>query len=448
MTARGDIAALPPRQDGRASLRRPRVVTVVNSKGGVGKTTLANNLAVYAQTVDSSLPVLVMGLDDSPGPDDMFALDRTSPKETIHTALRRGTFDSAIRRGRYGVYYVPSSPQITESMPQLVDPFLLKRALRRTGFPGVVIIDTKSDSGILTQNAIAASDLSVVPVADLNSLFTAKKVFDLLDEWGRPRTRARVVLSMLDLRIKYQAELCGDVLGLLVASARRLDLPLFQSFIARSPRVQALATNPEGRTFSILNEENRTTVHHQMGELAEELLDALESLSRTKPDELSADASSTSPETCEEPLVWLRPRTPEAALAVRQNGQEAVCIRHFPFFIGRDDPGVLNDLAIPDLRPWQVSRRHAHVIRRDGRIGVMDLGSALGTWVDGHQIGGPTADPGPVFFGPRDGVLILGKRQSPFAFDVAVSKTAVAPPLRETPVAPPVRAATLAALVS
>ena len=48
---------------------------VVNSKGGVGKTTLANNLAVYARTVDSSLPVLVLGLDDSPGPDDMFALD-------------------------------------------------------------------------------------------------------------------------------------------------------------------------------------------------------------------------------------------------------------------------------------------------------------------------------------------------------------------------------------
>jgi cellulose biosynthesis protein BcsQ len=448
MTAPGKIAAQFLTGQSPTSRPGPRVVTVVNSKGGVGKTTLANNLAVYARTVDSSLPVLVMGLDDSTGPDDMFALDGASPKETIFTALRRGSFDSAIRRGRYGVHYIPSSPLITEPMHQVAGPSVLKTALRRTAFPGVVIIDTKSDFGSLTQNAIAASDLSVVPVADLASLLTAKRVFDLLDEWGRSRTRARVVLSMLDLRIKYQAELCSDVLGLLVACARRLDFPLFQNFIARSPRVQALATNPEGRTFSILNEANRTNVHHQMGELAEELLEVLETRHSTKPDELRADASSTSPEAREEPLVWLRPRTSQAAFAMQPDGDNALVVRHLPFFIGRNDPGVLNDLAIEDLRPWQVSRRHAHLIRRDGRIGVMDLGSTLGTWVDGHQLGGPTADPGPVFFGANGGVLTLGKRQSPYVFDVAVSKTGVPPPMRETAVAQPMRATALAALVS
>jgi len=443
--APGGISVQLPVSDSYASLPRTRVVAVVNSKGGVGKTTLANNLAVYARTVASSLPVLVIGLDDSPGVDEMFALDTASPEETTYAALRRGSFDSAIRLGRYGVHYVPSSPRVAVPMGQSLDSFVLKRALRRTSFPGVVIIDTKSDLEILTQNAVAASDLTVVPVADMASLFAASKVFDLLQKWGLPRTRARVVLSMLDLRIKYKAELCSDVLGLLVACARQLEFPLFQSFIARSPRVQALATNPEGRTFSILNEATRTNAHRQMGELAEELFEALASLRSNRPDDLAAEAP---PEASAQPRLWLSPRTPDAAFALQKQGQMSTCVGQFPFFVGRDDPSVLNDLAIPDQRPWQISRRHAHFIRREGRIGVVDLGSRQGTWVNGHRLGGLTADPGPVFFGAKGGVLILGTRQSPYVFDVTVSKTAAEPPVIERSVRSIARAAAIAALVS
>jgi cellulose biosynthesis protein BcsQ len=425
-----------------------RIVSVVNGKGGVGKTTLVNNLAVYAQTIDASLPVLVVGLDDQAGPDSMFACDAAPQDETAYTALQRGTFESAIQVGRYGVHYVPSSPQIGALARQAVDPCLLQRTLRRTAFPGLVLIDTASDLGALTRSAIVASDLCLVPVADSASLDASQQVFDLLDDLRRPRNRARLVLSMLDLRIRYPGNLCADVLGLLVANARRLDRPLFQSFITRSPRVQALATNPEGRTFSILNEASRTNVHLQMGELAEELLEALESLRSNRSEGHAPDSPTAPREAREGPHVWLRPRTPEAALAVHRDGQGELCIRDFPFFIGRQDPAVLNDLAIPDLRPWYVSRRHAHFIRRAGRIGVMDLGSSLGTWVDGHQLGSPTADPGPVFFGARGGELVLGKRDSPYAFDVEVTQATAAAPPREAIAPVPLRSREIAALAS
>src|SRR5262249_37243460 len=396
-----------------------------------------------------ALQVLVNGLDAASPPDDMFSLDAAPPEETIYTALRRGSFDSAIRRGFYGVHYVPSSSRITELTPRLADRLVLHRALPRTAFPGVVIVDTKRDLGTATQKAIAASDLNLDPRAALAPLFTSRPIFHLIGKWGRPRPSARVVLSMLDLRIKYQSAVCTDVLGLLVARSRHLGLPLFQSFIARSPKVQALATNPEGRTYSILNEASRTSVHDQMSELAEELLELLESLPAAGPHRPDAIASSGSPTEHDDLVAHLRLCNPQAGFAMPLDTDKPLCIRHFPFFVGRSDPAVLNDLAISDLRPWQVSRRHAHLIRRDGRIGVMDLGSRLGTWVDGRQLGGPTADPGPAYFRPNGGELILGqRRRSPYVFEVTVSTAAVVQSTRETARVHPLHAAALAAAAS
>ncbi len=44
--------------------RRQRVIAIANNKGGVGKTTLALNLAVYLRKMREGLPVLVVDLDD------------------------------------------------------------------------------------------------------------------------------------------------------------------------------------------------------------------------------------------------------------------------------------------------------------------------------------------------------------------------------------------------
>jgi CRP-like cAMP-binding protein len=67
-------------------------------------------------------------------------------------------------------------------------------------------------------------------------------------------------------------------------------------------------------------------------------------------------------------------------------------ITHFPFRIGRQspDPLVYNDLMLPDSVPLQISRHHLALIAREGRVGVVDRGSTLGSWVDGQQLGGPS----------------------------------------------------------
>ena len=263
------------RSDWERGPRKFHVLTVTSNKGGVGKTTVATNLAIYLRALREDLPILLIGLDDQPMLERMFAIDEAASGESLLTALRRGNLSFAIQMGQYGVNYIPSSPDIAELKREIEDCFQLQRVLQRTDWSGLVIIDTKSDLEILTQNAIAASDLALVIVSDHASLLEAQKVFDLLEEWYLPRDRARILLSLVDLRIKYDGE-NRDVLALLLAEIRRRGWPLFETFISRSPKIESLYTNPEKRAVSILHGAPRSLIHNQMHHLAQDVLSAMD----------------------------------------------------------------------------------------------------------------------------------------------------------------------------
>lgn len=97
-------------------------------------------------------------------------------------------------------------------------------------------------------------------------------------------------------------------------------------------------------------------------------------------------------------------------------------ITKFPFRIGRQspDPLVYNDLMLPDSAPLQISRHHLAFVAHEGRVGIVDRGSRLGSWVDGQQLGGPSGLSGPVFFTGSEGLLVLGSRDSPYRYRVSL----------------------------
>ena len=120
--------------------------------------------------------------------------------------------------------------------------------------------------------------------------------------------------------------------------------------------------------------------------------------------------------------ITLEGVTPRAAAALPATPFQ---ITKFPFRIGRQspDPLVYNDLMLPDSVPLQISRHHLAFIAHEGRIGIVDRGSTLGSWVDGQQLGGPSGVSGPVFFAGSEGLLVLGSRDSPFRYRVNVRAT-------------------------
>jgi cellulose biosynthesis protein BcsQ len=263
-------------QMSRARGRSFKVLTVTSNKGGVGKSTISSNLAVYFRAMREDLPILLFGLDDQSILDRMFALDQSEPEHTVATGLRAGTFKDIIRLGQYGVHYVPSAPDASELKQEIDSPACLLQTLQRTEWKGLVIVDTKSDLEILTRNALAASDLALVPVKNDTSLYEAKKVFNLLDKWAWPRSHARIILSMIDRHIKFREGEQRDVLSLLLAEIRQLGYPLLESFISNSSKVESLSTNPTGRVASVLRSARASIVHRQLHHVAQEVLEALD----------------------------------------------------------------------------------------------------------------------------------------------------------------------------
>jgi cellulose biosynthesis protein BcsQ len=282
-----------------------QVLTVTSNKGGVGKTTVATNLAIYLRAIQEDLPILIIGFDEQPSIDRMFALAPDASDLTMTSAIRRGDLAAAVQLGQYGIHFVPTGPDIYELKGEIGNPFHLRPLLDRIGWHGLIIIDTKSDLEVLTQNAIEASDLAIVLVTDHASLVEAQKVFNFLDELERPWDRARILISLVDLRVKYHEGEKQDILALLVGEIRRRRYPLFESFLSRSPKIETLHTNPEQRLLSILHGAPGSVVHRQMYHLAHAVSAELERVAKlgssaTKPDQRGEESPISI-----DPAPWL-----------------------------------------------------------------------------------------------------------------------------------------------
>ena len=207
----------------------PRIITLANQKGGVGKTTTAINLATALAAIGER--VLIVDLDPQGNASTGLGVDRRARDVSSYELMvgEAGVAQAAMMTDVPRVALVPSTLDllgVEQTISQQPDrAFKLRNAFKQLDQISIeerpisyVIIDCPPSLNLLTVNALVAADAVLVPMQceffALEGLSQLLQTIEQIRTTLNPRLKIQgVVMTMFDRRNTLSEQVLQDVRG-------------------------------------------------------------------------------------------------------------------------------------------------------------------------------------------------------------------------------------------
>jgi chromosome partitioning protein len=248
-----------------------RIVAVMNQKGGCGKTTIAINLASSLSRLDRK--VLLIDMDPQSHATIGLGLrddyDITTYELLMDPVIR---IEEAIQHLQGGLNLIPASTVLSGVEQELSGSVGREERLSGKlsqldeGTFDFLIIDCPPSVGLLTFNALIASNEVLIPVDAsyfaMQGLGKLRETLEVLEEELQHRLRVHVVCNNLDTRTQFSKALLDEI-------DKFHSAVLLDSFISHTVRLKETAA--QGRTIFELDGQSKAA--RQFLSLARELVE-------------------------------------------------------------------------------------------------------------------------------------------------------------------------------
>ena len=217
-----------------------RIYTMVNQKGGVGKTTTAINLGAYLARQGQT--VLVVDLDPQANATSCLGVDKSKVAGgTYEALLGRPAAPFILLNERLKLALLPSSPSLAGAEVELVEELARESKLKKALDPldgryDYILVDCPPSLGLLTVNGlVAARDGVIVPVQceylALEGLGQLTNTLQRVRSALFPGLRVRgVILTMFDPRTNLSSDVVKEV-------RKHFPNEVFRTIVPRSIRL-------------------------------------------------------------------------------------------------------------------------------------------------------------------------------------------------------------------